>query len=435
VLAWKLLISYSDEPEMNMADFMTVLAASQKHAPTGPQGRALASLLPGDVFENVLSAQMGAAADGEDLSLPLVLSDQLLAQARPAAKKPMSSAVDTDLSASLPSTALPSTALPGAPLPSTSLPGMLPSGAPQPGEPLPGTPLDPSNAQILVNPAESGEATAKPVPTAVAKDPSAPLSSVALPIAPPEMTREQVSVKPADSGEATAKPVLPGIRPLLEAAATPAARAGGAGQELPQGDRQPQASAANGAGTVAVAGTLLPQVAVEAPTQAALGNDLSGLGATRHVGHFEQLARAPETRLQAAVDAPVRSQGFAAEFSEKIVWLVGRQSQVADLSLNPPQLGTLEVRLSLSGNEAGAQFYSPNAVVRDAIEAAMPKLRELMAQAGIALGDAQVHDQAFAQREAGGGTRASGEVASGEASASLVPVAVRTGVGLVDLYA
>ena len=385
-----------------MADFMTVLAASQKHAPTGHQGKGLAALLPGGLFENVLSAQMGAAADGEGLSLPLVLPDEFMAEAKPTAKKPMLPAADTDPSAPLSSPLLPGTALPNTAQP----------GAPLPGELIPGAPPEPTKAQLL---AESAEATAKPVPTAVAMDLSAPPSAVSLPIASPELTREQVSVKPAELAEATAKPVLPGMRSLLEMAATPAARAGGAGQELPQGDRQPQSLAANTAGSAAVAGTLLPQVAVEAPTQAGQGNDLSGVLAGRQIGHFEQLARAPETRLQAAIEAPLRSQGFPAEFSEKIVWLVGRQSQVAELSLNPPQLGSLEVRLSLSGNEAGAQFYSPNPVVRDAIEAALPRLRELMAQAGLALGDAQVHDEAFAQREAGGGAR--GEVDSGEAKA------------------
>jgi flagellar hook-length control protein FliK len=323
-------------------------------------------------------------------------------------------------------------------LPGTALPNTAQPGVPLPGELIPGAPPEPTKAQLLVKPAESAEsaeATAKPVPTAVAMDLSAPPSAVSLPIASPELTREQVSVKPAELAEATAKPVLPGMRSLLEMAATPAAQAGGAGQELPQGDRQPQSLAANTAGSAAVAGTLLPQVAVEAPTQAGQGNDLSGVLAGRQIGHFEQLARAPETRLQAAIEAPVRSQGFPAEFSEKIVWLVGRQSQVAELSLNPPQLGSLEVRLSLSGNEAGAQFYSPNPVVRDAIEAALPRLRELMAQAGLALGDAQVHDEAFAQREAEGGAR--GEVDSGEAKAPLVSaggVAARAGLGLVDLY-
>lgn len=158
----------------------------------------------------------------------------------------------------------------------------------------------------------------------------------------------------------------------------------------------------------------------------------------RQLGLFESYTRAVDTPVRVAVETPVRGQGFPAEFAEKIVWLAGRQSQSAELSLNPPQLGALEVRLSLSGNEAGAQFYSPHPQVREAIEAALPRLRDLLAQAGIALGDAQVREEAFSRGEQGGRSPRSGEVAPrGEAQnplAALLGGQVRAGSGLVDLY-
>ena len=158
--------------------------------------------------------------------------------------------------------------------------------------------------------------------------------------------------------------------------------------------------------------------------------------AMRQLSHFEQSTQTQQPRVQAAIETPVRSQAFPAELADKVVWLAGRQSQVAELSLNPPHMGTLEVRLSISGSEAGAQFYSPHPVVREAMEAAMPRLRELMAQAGISLGDTQVRDQAFAQRDMGGSPRGNRGEASGEARASILPVAPsRRGLGLVDLYA
>jgi len=153
---------------------------------------------------------------------------------------------------------------------------------------------------------------------------------------------------------------------------------------------------------------------------------------------FEQVMRQVESRLHVSVDAPVRSPAFASELGEKIVWLAGRQGQIAELSLNPPQLGSVEVRLSLSGGEAGAQFFSASPAVREAIEVALPRLRELMAQAGINLGEAQVRDEAFMQgRSSGDLDRERAAGVQGEAGIVGEPsaAAARTrGMGLVDLY-
>lgn len=93
------------------------------------------------------------------------------------------------------------------------------------------------------------------------------------------------------------------------------------------------------------------------------------------------------------------TSGWQQEFGDKLVWMTGKQNQMAEMILNPPSLGAVEVRLNLVGGEASAQFYSANANVRDAIEASLPRLRELMQDAGIALGNTTVSDQSFNQQE------------------------------------
>lgn len=144
--------------------------------------------------------------------------------------------------------------------------------------------------------------------------------------------------------------------------------------------------------------------------------------------------------MQLAVDAPLRSPQFPQELGERVVWLAGRQGQVAEIALNPPHLGPLEVRLSLSGGEAGAQFFSPHPLVRDAIEAALPKLREMLAEAGVTLGQAQVRDETLSRQ----GSFAQGDERHGAAGEEGGPqnlgvgaaglVVQRMGRGLVDLY-
>lgn len=101
--------------------------------------------------------------------------------------------------------------------------------------------------------------------------------------------------------------------------------------------------------------------------------------------------------LQAAqltVNTPVNQQRWGDEFSQKITWLASAGvDQSAELHLNPPQLGPLDVVLKVSGDQATALFTSPHAAVREAIEQALPKLRDMLSDNGITLGNTTVSDQ------------------------------------------
>lgn len=89
------------------------------------------------------------------------------------------------------------------------------------------------------------------------------------------------------------------------------------------------------------------------------------------------------------------------ELSQKIVWLVGQQQQTAEIRLNPAHLGPIEIMLNITndqGIQATAQFVSSHLVVREAIEAALPKLREMMAENGITLGNVTVDSNSSQQQ-------------------------------------
>ncbi len=217
-----------------------------------------------------------------------------------------------------------------------------------------------------------------------------------------------------------------------------AANAAGAGQGLPLAAPSRQTDGAQ------VALDAKSEAKIEAVVSSALPTlapPRAEAGANQPItlGHsFEQALRQVETKTHAAIEAPLRSASFAAELADKVVWLAGRQGQMANLSLNPPEMGALEVRLTVSGSDATAQFFSPNPGVRDAIDAALPKLRELMAQAGLNLGEAEVRDHAFGRRENSEmqGQASAKEVDTAINQAALAGIgAVRSaGLGLVDLY-
>jgi len=90
--------------------------------------------------------------------------------------------------------------------------------------------------------------------------------------------------------------------------------------------------------------------------------------------------------LATAFGAPEWSEGVG----QRIVWMVQRAESRADLVLTPPDLGRIEVSLALKGEQATASFVSASPLVREALESALPRLREVLADAGIQLGQAQV---------------------------------------------
>ncbi|MEO6354149.1 MAG: flagellar hook-length control protein FliK [Burkholderiaceae bacterium] len=86
----------------------------------------------------------------------------------------------------------------------------------------------------------------------------------------------------------------------------------------------------------------------------------------------------------------VGSNAWNQALGQKITIMVGATQQTATLSLNPPDLGPLQVVLNINKESADATFIAAQPEVRQALEAALPKLREMLQEAGIQLGQANV---------------------------------------------
>lgn len=143
------------------------------------------------------------------------------------------------------------------------------------------------------------------------------------------------------------------------------------------------------------------------------------------------------------VEAPVRDANWANDFSQKVVWLASSEKQFAQISLNPPQMGPIEITLNINKEGASALFVSQNAEVREAIETALPRLREMLAGAGIELGQANVSAESFRQQagnqERHAPPRWMGDAAilAGDSIHSLSgqAIGVQRGNSLVDIFA
>ncbi len=293
--------------------------------------------------------------------------------------------------------------------PAEILPG---GGNALPPDPLMAVPLPiaASEAAPLAVAAEGGEAdlalaTLTMVPTARAPAAGANANALsaafagATPPAPPAMPRPDLIDAAATAGAAPVPVALP------RAAAGPEP----AGALLAVPDRAPEASA-----------KIEPSLPTLAPTFASTP------------------APSADGTLRSEIAVPFRQPGWDEALGNRVVWLAGQQVKSAELHLNPPELGPIDVQIHVTDNETHIEFGASQAVVREAIEAALPKLREMLSASGLTLADVNVSQQWLAhgrQQSANGEAPRQFAERDGHvpAAAQALPLPARH--GLVDLYA
>ena len=152
------------------------------------------------------------------------------------------------------------------------------------------------------------------------------------------------------------------------------------------------------------------------------------------------------TQLQAArgpVLVPGQALGLQSGLSEavieKVMWMSSQNLQSAQIQLDPAELGRLDVRVSMQGDQAQVVFSSAHAAVRDALESQMQRLRELFAQQGMNQLDVSVSDRSAQEhkRESRFAAASSdAEFAEDNGVTSTTGLAETSqGTGLVDYYA
>jgi flagellar hook-length control protein FliK len=118
-----------------------------------------------------------------------------------------------------------------------------------------------------------------------------------------------------------------------------------------------------------------------------------------------------QTNTLQALQRPLDLQQTEAsqKLQERINIMMSRNIQRADIRLDPPELGSVQIRVNMSGEQASVQFQVQSAQVKDAIETAMPRLREMLEQQGIDLADTQVGEQSKEGERTAGGQGGSAE--------------------------
>lgn len=154
-----------------------------------------------------------------------------------------------------------------------------------------------------------------------------------------------------------------------------------------------------------------------------------------HADFRAHLTAAQRPATEMTVATPISNPGWADDVGHQISWLAGQGTSNAELVLTPPHLGRIEISIQIGADLSTAQFVSASPQVREALEQAMPRLREMLAESGISLGQANVSsDQPSGERSQGGERSGRGRDAAGETDGVIAPLVSR-GVGIVDLFA
>ncbi|MGB5325669.1 MAG: flagellar hook-length control protein FliK, partial [Pseudomonadales bacterium] len=137
--------------------------------------------------------------------------------------------------------------------------------------------------------------------------------------------------------------------------------------------------------------------------------DATGAPLTANQASFLPLAAATQPLAPAPMAAtfntdialPLLHSQWGQQLAQRIGWLTGQGINSAEIQLNPPELGPMQVRIDTAEQSARVVISVHSTVAREALEAQLPRLRDLFANQGMDLVDVDVNSGEYSERQAG----------------------------------
>lgn len=108
-----------------------------------------------------------------------------------------------------------------------------------------------------------------------------------------------------------------------------------------------------------------------------------------------------QSQIQFAETINIHRKDFAESIKEKVMVLVNQKLRQVDIRLDPPELGSMQVRVNLQNEVAAVSFVVQNQQAKEALEQHMPKLKDMLNESGVNVGDANVEQQKQGHHEQG----------------------------------
>jgi|GEM_PF-1808838 len=140
------------------------------------------------------------------------------------------------------------------------------------------------------------------------------------------------------------------------------------------------------------------------------------------------------------ITTPPGKEGWNQAIGQRVMWMVGAAQQSATLTLNPPEMGPLQIVINVHNDKTDTAFFSDRQEVRQALQDGMDNLREMMKEAGINLGQTNINQrdkmtQDFMQQQQQAARQNTGDSAQTAEESSVSATPTRVGLGLVDTFA
>ncbi len=101
------------------------------------------------------------------------------------------------------------------------------------------------------------------------------------------------------------------------------------------------------------------------------------------------------TLLENTLKIPFGHSVWDHAIGKKIMFMVKQDVGHAKIHLNPPELGRVEIKVSVLRDVVDVTFLAEHAVVRNALETAVPRLEAMFRDAGLNLMNVDISHQAF----------------------------------------
>lgn len=102
---------------------------------------------------------------------------------------------------------------------------------------------------------------------------------------------------------------------------------------------------------------------------------------------------------QVKISVPFNQSGWGENLGRQLTLLMARNMDSAQIQLDPPELGPLQVKIQINQDQVSLQFNSGHAVVREALEQSSQRLQQMFSDEGLDLLDVTVTDQQTQQGE------------------------------------
>jgi flagellar hook-length control protein FliK len=101
---------------------------------------------------------------------------------------------------------------------------------------------------------------------------------------------------------------------------------------------------------------------------------------------------APSSPSLPSAPVDVRTPSWQEAFASRVQMLVDQQAGEARIRLNPPELGSVDVTISLVDDKTYVQLTTATVAARDELAQSLPRLRELLTVSGLDVGGASVQN-------------------------------------------